>query len=214
MRSAEEILATLDDRGCLDALPFMPEMLQYCGKRFRVFKSAHKTCDTIKDYTNRRMMDAVHLEGLRCDGGAHDGCQAGCLIFWKQAWLKPVRGAEERDNLLSGPASRASATTGGRGVRCDLGALSAATRTLVVGAEKTEERYACQATDLLRATTPVRWWDPRQYMMDLASGNVRLRNLIRYMAIAAFNFAMRRHWRARWYPQYPSISPDPNITRA
>src|SRR4030095_15791040 len=76
--SAEEILATLDDQGRLDALPFMPEMLQYCGKRFRVFKSAHKTCDTIKTYHNRRMTKAVHLEGLRCDGEAHDGCQAGC----------------------------------------------------------------------------------------------------------------------------------------
>src|SRR6267142_1519493 len=40
VRSADEILATLDDRGALDALPFMPEMLQYCGKRFRVFKRA------------------------------------------------------------------------------------------------------------------------------------------------------------------------------
>ena len=47
VRSAAEILATLDERGRLDALPFMPEMLQYCGRRFRVFKSAHKTCDTL-----------------------------------------------------------------------------------------------------------------------------------------------------------------------
>src|SRR5262245_52431475 len=86
VRSAEEILATLDDRQCLDDLPFMPEMLQYCGKRFRVFKSAHKTCDTVERWTvMRRMTSAVHLEGLRCDGGAHDGCQAGCLLFWKDA---------------------------------------------------------------------------------------------------------------------------------
>ena len=48
VRSAEEIMATLDESGCVDGLPFMPEMLQYCGRVFRVFKSAHKTHDTIK----------------------------------------------------------------------------------------------------------------------------------------------------------------------
>src|SRR5262245_31995892 len=87
VRSVEEILATLDDQQCLDGLPFMPEMLPYCGKRFRVYKSAHKTCDTIQTFAIRRMDDAVHLDNLRCDGGAHGGCQAGCLLFWKDAWL-------------------------------------------------------------------------------------------------------------------------------
>jgi len=38
VRSQEEILATLDQSGRLAAMPFMPEMLQFCGKRFRVFK--------------------------------------------------------------------------------------------------------------------------------------------------------------------------------
>src|SRR4030095_12783781 len=83
VKSADEILATLDDKGRLDHLPFMPEMLQYCGKRFRVFKSAHKVCDTIETHKNRSMSGAVHLEALRCDGKAHGACQAGCLLFWK-----------------------------------------------------------------------------------------------------------------------------------
>ena len=34
------------------------------------------------------MKDSVHLEGVRCDGSGHDGCEACCLIFWKEAWLK------------------------------------------------------------------------------------------------------------------------------
>jgi hypothetical protein len=33
------------------------------------------------------MTDTVHLSDLRCDGSAHAGCQAGCLLFWKEAWL-------------------------------------------------------------------------------------------------------------------------------
>ena len=36
-----------------------------------------------------RMRNAVHLEE-RCDGQAHGGCQAGCLVYWKEAWLKRV----------------------------------------------------------------------------------------------------------------------------
>ena len=45
VRSREEILATLDERSRLENLPFMPEMLHYCGQRLRVFKRADKTCD-------------------------------------------------------------------------------------------------------------------------------------------------------------------------
>ena len=48
-KSADEILATLDEKLSLDNLPFMPEMLQFCGQRFRVYKSADKSCDTISD---------------------------------------------------------------------------------------------------------------------------------------------------------------------
>ena len=76
VRSAEEILATLDENGRLNAMPFMPEMLQYCCKQFRVFKVAHKTCDNIQPWNMRTVKDAVHLTGLRCDGQAHDGCDA------------------------------------------------------------------------------------------------------------------------------------------
>ena len=48
VRNEAEILSTLDRDGRLDGLPFMPEMLQFCGQRFRVYKSAHKTCDKIQ----------------------------------------------------------------------------------------------------------------------------------------------------------------------
>src|ERR1700675_2625516 len=105
VRNADEIVATLDERGRLDALPFMPEMLQYCGRRFRVFKSAHKTCDTIEQYKGRRMTSAVHLEGLRCDGAAHGGCQAGCLLFWKEAWLERVHNTKPQGNGAAMPSS-------------------------------------------------------------------------------------------------------------
>jgi len=154
VRSAAEILATLDERGCLDALPFMPEMLKYCGKRFQVFKSAHKACDTIQDHCSRRMDNAVHLMGLRCDGEAHGGCQARCLLFWKEAWLKRVSAPA----LESGSASmRYESAAGVDNPLVDLGVLARATRRIPDGKEA-EGRYSCQATTLREATKPLRWW--------------------------------------------------------
>ena len=84
------ILSTLDARGRLDELPFMAEMFRYCGRTFQVSKRAHKTCDPAVGIIGRSMTNTVHLENLRCDGAAHDGCEADCLIFWKEAWLKRV----------------------------------------------------------------------------------------------------------------------------
>ena len=94
VRSEEEILRTLDADGKLDGLPFMPEMLGFCGQRYRVRARAHKACDTIDWQQYRRMDSAVHLEELRCDGSAHGGCQAGCLLFWREAWLRRVEPEE------------------------------------------------------------------------------------------------------------------------
>lgn len=39
--------------------------------RFSVCKGARKTGDTVNDYKGRRMRNAVHLEGVRCDSQAH-----------------------------------------------------------------------------------------------------------------------------------------------
>ena len=98
VRSKEEILRTLDKNGRLEDMPFMPQMFEYCGKRFRVYKRAHKTCDTINSFVGRRLANGIHLN-LRCDGKAYGGCQAACLIFWKAAWLKPVDVGEDLKDL-------------------------------------------------------------------------------------------------------------------
>jgi hypothetical protein len=196
VRAAEEIYLTLDDSGCLDAMPFMPEMLKYCGRTFKVYKVAHKTCDTIEHFKGRRMTSTVHLEGLRCDGAAHGGCQAQCLLFWKEAWLK-------RSGSPDGPPSRAevapssSAPAGNAGVDGGLDKLRRATVAKARVGEDVETCYSCQATAVVRASSPLAWWEPGQYVKDLFSGNVRLPDFIRYVLIAAFNVVMRLHWRGR-----------------
>jgi glycosyltransferase involved in cell wall biosynthesis len=173
VRSEVEILATLDGRGELESLPFMPEMLQFCGRRFRVDKLALKLCDTIGSTGMYRMRNAVHLEGLRCDGQAHGGCQAGCLIYWKEAWLKRVPAGEP------GPAPVP---------RCTRATLTAATRRPADPAAPGEERYACQATELLRAAPErIPAWDARQYLQDVRSGNAGALAMIRTLGIGLFN---------------------------
>lgn len=162
VRSKEEILATLDENGCLDDMPFMPEMLNYCGQTVRVSAVAHKTCETARrTYKARRLDRTVHLEGLRCDGSAHGGCQAACNIFWKDAWLKP---ASERS------ARAGKSTPRGQRDRCDEERLLALTRRTSEAGDA-PIRYACQATNIIEATQPLAWWEPRQYFLDVITGN-------------------------------------------
>jgi hypothetical protein len=195
VRSKEEILRSLDG-GTLDGLPFMPQMFDYCGQRFRVFRRAHKTCDTVNKTGGRRLEATVHLEGLRCDGEAYGGCGAACLLFWKEAWLKPV----------FAPGSPTSGSRCGGSTEKE---VWAATRAPAYRDD--DPIFRCQATQLPTATTPLAWWDVRQYLEDYTSGNVSLGELARGLAYVSFFAVYRRAWRlraqamlVRWYDRFQS----------
>jgi hypothetical protein len=182
VRSEEEILSTLDASGKLDALPFMPEMLGFCGKRFRVSGRAHKACDTIEWRSLRRMEDTVHLEDLRCDGSGHGGCQAGCLLYWKEAWLTRVGEAD-----AGGSDSSPEELTVDALPSCTRETLFNAT-TRTDASEDGGPIYSCQATELLRATTrPINWWEPDQYVEDVRSGNASVAKVARGLMVGFFN---------------------------
>jgi hypothetical protein len=177
VRSKEEILRTLDKRGQLDNMPFMPEMFEHCGRRFQVSASAHKTCDTISGTGGRSMPRVVHLQDLRCSGKAHGGCEAECLLYWKESWLKPVDGqgitaAATPTNGAAAPAPAAS--TSGAGDGCTEADVVAGTRGPSDGGVPT---YVCQATELVRASKLLPWWDVRQYVEDYRTGNVDLKTI-------------------------------------
>jgi len=174
VRSKEEILSTLDKNGQLDAMPFMPEMFRFCGQRMKVYKRAHKTCDPVNGLGGRRMDDTVHLEGLRCDGAAHAGCQAGCLIFWKEAWLK-------RDSDTS-PADVVRTADG-----CTEQDVLAGTIASAPQAPQEEPIYVCQATRVSYATRPLEWWDIRQYIEDYTSGNVTLWQMLESLLFVIYH---------------------------
>ena len=194
VRSKDEILATLGADGALDELPFMPEMLEYCGQRFEVFKRADKTCDTIVDSVSRRMRDAVHLKGLRCSGAQHGGCEASCLLFWKEAWLKRLGDAA----LESTP--RMPRETRRLPAGCTDAQLAASVREPAPASA--DDVYRCQSTELNRATRPLPWWDPQQCTSrELRSGNVGMVEFLRVVALATFSVILRRTTGR----QYPSV---------
>jgi hypothetical protein len=175
VRSREDILRTLDEKGQLDGLPFMPEMLAFCGQRFQVFKRAHKTCDTVNDYKGRRMHRTVHLDDVRCDGLTHGGCEAGCLIYWKEAWLRRV--ADQQSRERSTPLESVG--------RCTEAQLHAATRREPL--DVADPAYMCQATQVPAATQPLAWWDVRQYVEDYTSGNIGLLRLTKGIAFRTYD---------------------------
>jgi hypothetical protein len=167
----QEILATLDERGRLDGLPFQPEMFAFCGQRLRVRKVAHKTCDTIHKTGGRRMYDTVHLEGAQCDGAAHGGCQADCNFFWKEAWL---RRADDRRRVTLTPS----------GARC--GETDVVRAVHPTGQDEEDPVWSCQTTALFEATEPLKWWDPRQYVRDVTSGNHSIWNITQLLIAAGY----------------------------
>lgn len=172
VRSAAEIFATLDDQGCLERLPFMPEMLQYCGRRYKVAASAHKSCDSTYFGLGRAMTNAVFLEDLRCDGSAHDGCEARCLLFFKLEWLKPV--SPSRNWHL------ASGLSGARSGSRDTGWLKA---TVKRNAGDTEITYRCQATEHLNSTTTFESNAWSMFVADVRSRNASVGEIVRAMSL-------------------------------
>ena len=215
VRSREEILATLDERGRLDNLPFMPEMLQHCGRKLRVGKRADKTCDNIVGWSIRRMQNSVHLEGIRCEGSAHGGCEAGCLIFWKEAWLKRSEPSVVSLGAVQPVRTRATGNVGW----CTVESILAASQAQTPDGETV---YSCQATEVRRFTSPMKSWDPRQYIRDLRSGNLcsglagglpadRLLDtvlsvilVLRTLLISLYNAAQTKHNGYKYY-RYPLV---------
>lgn len=187
VRSAEEILATLDENGELDQTPFMPEMLGFCGKQLRVDKRADKSCDTLYFKGMRRLRDTVHLQDARCEGSYHGACQARCLVYWKEAWLK--RPGDPPLPLAQLPPPK-----------CSLSTLEEKCRKSHDPSNPDEDVFSCQATEQHRFSTPLSPWDIRQYVRDLVTGNAKLRQIVVYAGVAIFNWF--QHLRSGG--QYPS----------
>jgi hypothetical protein len=167
VRNADEILHTLDSDGSVDHLPFMPEMLDFCGQRFRIAGRALTVCfsgpGSPRGFRND---DVVTLEGVRCSGSAHDGCQKACMIFWREAWLRKV------DSL---------------GVRSstDLASISRLRPHLKISAGPTT--YYCQASELSNATHRLsRGQRLERFIKGLRAGNLNGVQMARCVGVWLF----------------------------
>ena len=187
VRSPEEILSTLDADGTLDGVPFMPEMLDWCGKPFRVQRRVEKTCvdvaPTVYSGGLRRFPanDVVILDGPRCDGHGHDGCKHGCRIFWKEAWLRPM------DN---GAATPQRSETGLDKLRVRLKVKS------------DENHYFCQSTELFKATEAFpgrhKFWWVRIPFREIRNGDRSVLEILKLIVLLYW----ARLWRAATEPWF------------
>lgn len=175
LRPLPEILATLDETGSYEGVPFMSEMAAYAGRTLTVYRRLEKICDYFgEESRSRRMTKAVLLQETRCDGSGHGGCQAECRIFWKEAWL-------EHAPESSGP--NGSAKTPLIVMPTELAVLLEQNSRAVH--RELGDVFRCQATEATRATTPIPEKAIGQYVREVRVGNISAWELIRVGSSAA-----------------------------
>jgi len=170
VKTPEEIILTLDAEGTSDRLPFMPEMVDSCGKRFRVSKRVVKTCYYGEGSGMRKFAgeDVVILEGVRCSGDAHDGCQKLCTIFWREAWLRKVDDPSPDQVAIVTEESKEQ-------LRCRL-----KTKT-------SPKIYFCQASEILNATVNLSKQERiTKCVSEVRSGNCTTAEMLKRISIWLF----------------------------
>lgn len=192
VKSAGEILATLDGDAALGSMPFMPEMVRHAGRRYTVTRRVDKICDTVGTSGSRRMYDTVYLDELRCDGSGHGGCQAGCKIYWKEAWLRRI----DDDS---------GALDTGDGEAAELERLAAAgTRATGAAGGDARELWRCQATEASKASEQVKTSNLWQYWREFRNGNFRP---LPFVGLLARAFVMEVGRRTRLLKPLPLRGP-------
>ena len=137
---------------------------------------------------------------VRCDGSGHGGCQAGCRIYWKEAWLRPAGGE------LATHARDAGIV--------QLKALAREKACVAVAFPEAPEEsvYSCQATEALNATTVLRIRQLGQYWREFSSGNAGFWHVLR-IAIRAATTEVRSRLHVRNSPPlriHAGVSPRPS----
>ena len=89
VRSEKEIFSTLNGAK-YKGLSFMPEMLKFCGNKFKVLKRVEKYIVEGEQSRSIRPKNTVMLDGVFCDGSWHGGCDRTCYCLWREKWLKRV----------------------------------------------------------------------------------------------------------------------------
>ena len=159
VRAPAEILATLDSEASIESMPFMPEMLQYAGKRFTVTRRVEKICDTVSGGPARslRMRDTVCSMICAATARLTEAARPGAGSTGRKSGFVPsisATSARLATEMLS-PNSNSSCAT--RRLQC-------------LATSAPVESYRCQATEAMRATEPLSSRDIRQYLRSSPPG--------------------------------------------
>ena len=149
--------------------------------------SAGRSCKSRKSHTR----PAIDLE----EGRTVDRrlCPSGSFALrrLRTRWLP----GEVQSFLEGGMAAPPRRTP----IRCSQSAAGAMPRGHTRTCQRPERgggrRYRCQATQLLEASKSLAWWDPRQYVKDVTSGNASLSTIARVLVLSWF-----AAWRRCGYP--------------
>lgn len=173
IRPLPEILATLDASGSLDGMPFQPEMMKFCGGEARVFRCLDKIYDYGRTKHMLRLDGCVLLSNLRCDGSAHDGCEAACYLIWKTEWLQHSE------------ASRAEVA---RPATVNVARVS----DTVAAGTRHGQVHRCQFTELHACTTEYGRWSLGRDLIPWLCGNYSAQAWLVAVLTRVFNGVQRR----------------------
>jgi hypothetical protein len=89
VKSRAEIEATLTAEGKNRGLSFEAEMVEHCGRRYRV---AFPLRQIISQQTGEmlHLEDTVVLEGVTCQGTCARNCPRNNYFYWREIWLRRV----------------------------------------------------------------------------------------------------------------------------
>jgi hypothetical protein len=141
----------------------------------------------------------VLVAGLRCDGTAHDGCQARCYLLWKTAWL-------ERVAAQAAPVGQPSTDCAGI-LELEVSAASIAALPILGAGEEEHRTYMCQYTEIVRASSELSPSDPRQDLRPLIAGNITMTAFGVAMLTRLFNAAQRLRGGSGYPPSRPNLKP-------
>jgi len=173
IRPLPEILATLDASGSLNGMPFQPEMMKFCGGEARVFRCLDKIYDYGRTKHMRRLEACVLLSNLRCDGSAHDGCEASCYLIWNAGWLQHSE------------ASRAEVA---RPATVDVARVSNA----IAAGTRNGQVLRCQFTELHACTEEYGNWSLSRDLVPWLCGNYSAKAWLVAVLTRIFNGVQRR----------------------
>jgi hypothetical protein len=120
----------------------------------------------------------------------HGGCQAGCLIFWNERWLKPVTDNSQPTSLIRINPQGNGAEKPARDPAYEKleERVWKAARVDDMTRTNGEPTYRCLITEMKKASLPLAWWDLRHFVDDVRCGNRRLGEVVRVLLLRLFSW--------------------------